>query len=561
MTVVSKPFACFFRHFKAVMLYRKAPSSYIDLMRLFLLLQTLCICSFLSAQSTLEWLEAYSGPGDQFEHAREVMVDGNDNSYLLGVGYDSTSGNNWNHIVKFNANGVQQWSYSDSSNLGFTASLVDPDGHVYLVTTPSNLQTFNNLIKLDTNGQELWRVNNLINTYSTVPIDMQFSPQGDVVVAFQSQGSNGGMKPLEIRKVSSSGNLLASFTRQTTGESLYMDLDYDAAGNIYVVGITDFAFGSSAGNEGDLWLLKFDASLNLQWEHQFNTTSNAYEAGFEIIVGPNGNIYTQGIQCSGLNCDLVVKKFNNSGTFQWGTTVRANASPSAIEHSFFLSPNGVLVSVMEEGAYDHYAVATLNTSGVPQTFWTSSIDPSLSDREGQEASMDAYGNLTICGNIPGQTNNPVWFHSFDDNGTEIRNGVLTPIVSGNQGAVDFVQSPSGHFYFGARYFDPLANNDPVMYMAKVAHPLVGQEEALEESPVQAVVFPSPMTSVSTMVFSEALPAGSSMAIYDVWGRKIREQKAAGEQIEIERRGLSAGLYLCHLSNAGKDLGTVRLLVQ
>ena len=118
-----------------------------------------------------------------------------------------------------------------------------------------------------------------------------------------------------------------SNTKQWTRKLGTKENDYgdsvttDSSGNIYVTGLTRGLDGNT-GMSGlyDIILMKFDSSGTKQWTKQLVTSNRQYDQGSKSFFDSSGNIYVTGWTpgfSSGIDSDIILIKFNSSGTKQW----------------------------------------------------------------------------------------------------------------------------------------------------------------------------------------------------------------------------------------------------
>ena len=87
----------------------------------------------------------------------------------------------------------------------------------------------------------------------------------------------------------------------------------DSSGNCYVTGYTASA---GAGNN-DVLITKYNTSGTIQWQRTLGGTGADY--GYGIAVDSSGNCYVAGLTNSAGagSTDVLITKYNTSGTIQW----------------------------------------------------------------------------------------------------------------------------------------------------------------------------------------------------------------------------------------------------
>ena len=155
-------------------------------------------------------------------------------------------------------------------------------------------------------------------------------------------------------------------------------INIDSSGNIYVTGYTEgIVDGGIFKGSRDLVVAKFNSSGTQQWVSQLGDT---YSEGKDVATDSSGNVYVVGYANGdfdgntniGLK-DIIIAKYNSSGTKQWsyqyGTTFYDYGTGIAIDSSdnIYITgyTQGGLYGNKNAGNYDIFVIK-LNTSGIIQ---------------------------------------------------------------------------------------------------------------------------------------------------------------------------------------------------
>ena len=280
---------------------------------------------------TLQWVKTLVG---EYEEKSNSVAVGPDGSVCVCVHQYHGGGNlTACPVVKFDSSGKLQFqkSLGWSKNTYGQAVAIGLDGSVYVcgyTYSADNTSTYDCFIaKFDSSGALQWqkKLHNQSGSskYSAIQgKSVAIGPDGSVYVC-------GGISvPIPndlyndenvlIAKFDSSGVLQWQKTlgarqlalrNQETGTSVAVGPD----GSVYVCGYT----GSYGAGNHDILVAKFNSSGSLQWQKTIGEGYN--DQGFSVAVGPDGSVYVCGEigDKNSAKYECLIVKFNPSGTLQW----------------------------------------------------------------------------------------------------------------------------------------------------------------------------------------------------------------------------------------------------
>ena len=168
---------------------------------------------------------------------------------------------------------------------------------------------------------------------------------------------------------------------------------YDSSGNVYIAGYTNSA--GAGGNE--LLIAKYNSSGTIQWQRTLGT-GTAYrhdDSGRMIAVDSSGNVYVNGTtNFTGGYDSMMIAKYNSSGTLQWQKTF-GDSNTQERGHGITVDSSGnVFVCGETTKGVNGALVAKLNSSGTLQ--WQRTLDASLF----YEVVVDSSDNVYVGGYLP-----------------------------------------------------------------------------------------------------------------------------------------------------------------
>jgi hypothetical protein len=314
------------------------------------------------------WVRRYNGPGNSNDNAYAIAVDGSGNVYVTG--YSWGSGTNLDYAtIKYQPDGDTAWvrRYNGPGN-DFDAAFaiaVDGSGNVYVTGGSGGSGTYYDrdyaTIKYNPNGDTAWvrRYNGPGNFYdeaSAIAVD----GSGNVYVTGGSAQNTSYpfINDYATIKYDSDGD--TAWVRRYNGPGNADDKAYaiavDGSGNVYVTG---WSYGS--GTDEDYATIKYDRDGDTVWMRRYNGSANHHDWATAIAVDGSGNVYVTGwSDGSGTYEDYATIKHYPNGDTAWVRRYNgpANyydwASAIAVDDS-----NNVYVTGSSYGSGTDYDYATI----------------------------------------------------------------------------------------------------------------------------------------------------------------------------------------------------------
>ncbi|MFX0137396.1 MAG: hypothetical protein ACFFDN_27400, partial [Candidatus Hodarchaeota archaeon] len=266
-----------------------------------------------------EWNKTIIKLGD--DAGNDIIIDQNGDLFVAGKIYNESEGIYDVFLAKYNNLGIQKWNKTWQADLDSVAYGIDIDpNNQYLYLTGSTINASANvnifLLKYDINGVFRWN-----RTWEGHEFDCGYSVrvnQSDAneiyITGFTE--SLGQLGDVILLKYNSSGDLQWAKNWDNADTDNANDLAIAQNGDIYIAGLTN-----TAQTQTQILLLKYNSSLaDFEWNATWGGNYN--EQGECVVIDSLNNVYIAGESTSyGADFnDIVILKFNHTGGLKWNSS-------------------------------------------------------------------------------------------------------------------------------------------------------------------------------------------------------------------------------------------------
>ena len=266
------------------------------------------------ASGNMLWNKTYGGPGNDYGTS---VVQTNDGGYAIaGYTYSFGAGVSDVYLVKTDANGNMQWNKTyggNSTDYGYSVVQTGDGGYATTGYTASFGVSVNDvyLVKTDANGNMQWN-----KTYGGALNDgawfMARTTDGGFAITGYTYSYGAGGADIYLVKTDANGNMEWNKTYGGTGNDFGYSVIQNVEGGYAVASTTN-----SVSSGSDICLVKTDSSGNQLWNKTYG--GPGYDYGYAVtqtsdrgyaVAGTTSSYGTGGY-------DAYIVKTDASGNIQW----------------------------------------------------------------------------------------------------------------------------------------------------------------------------------------------------------------------------------------------------
>jgi uncharacterized repeat protein (TIGR02543 family) len=370
-------------------------------------------------------------------------------------------------LVKYNSSGAALWAKSVTAGTDtseFNSVAVDSSGNIYAagyqrgtgsytygegVSVAGSYSGYNVvLVKYDSSGTALWAKSVTAGASWSLFYSVAVDSSGNVYAAGHQggtgsftygegvsvAGSYSGSNVVLVKYDSSGTALWAKSVTAGNDYSRFYSVAVDSSGNVYAAGYQDgrgsFTYGEGVSVAGTYWnnnvvLVKYNSSGNALWARSVTAGNDRSEFN-SVAVDSSGNVYAAGYQDDtgsytygeGVSVaetywsnNVVLVKYNSSGTALWAKSVTAGTSYSRFYSVAVDSSGNVYAAgyqygtgsltygegVSVAGSYSDCNVVLVKYDSSGTALWAKSVTAGDDYSEFNSVAVDSSGNVYAAG--------------------------------------------------------------------------------------------------------------------------------------------------------------------
>ncbi|MBK8981092.1 MAG: SBBP repeat-containing protein [Ignavibacteria bacterium] len=509
-------------------------------------------------------MQRYNSSGNHNDYVTDMAIDKSGNVYLTG--YVQVNDTDQNFItIKYNTQGIEQWvRYYDGPDhredkAGSIA--VDDSGNVIVTGYSYSYSEFDDIltIKYNSNGDSLWTKKFTgIGHVSDRPNAMTLDKFGNIYIT----GSGIGVSSVDIITLAYDKMGIMQWARYYNSISNVYDVGYDIIINKFNI---VYVSGGSFGIGGVI--LRYDLDGN-----EFPVIESSVFFGYKILLDMELNILLGFETYGGLSTryDIATAKIDSVGKLNW---IRSYHNNSTNNNDYFkdmcldIFGNVTVTGISGNSGELAWDIATIkyNTNG--DTLWINRYNPAHnSNDEPSSISSDKYGNSYVTGSSDSGFFGKMITIKYSPTGVRewiayYNNGNPFTYHSGSKIFAD----TSGSLYVTGRSQNNQGNIDIATIKYSVLTNISFGSTSIPNQYVLYQNYPNPFNPRTTIKYE--LPAESyiSLKIYNTLGVEIKtlvnEKQNSGKfESVFDGSEFSSGVYFYSLFIDNYKLDTKKLIL-
>ena len=413
-----------------------------------------------------------------------------------------------------------------------------PDGTIY-VAGFSNSGPYGgfdvSLSRLDRFGNLQW-TKYYGDSYDNNCLYMNLCSDGNLVLTGEDQGTPTGIDAFAL-KVDTAGNQIwrEAYASPVNESSKYIEETLD--GGFIMCGFRNDAFGSN-----DAYVIKTDASGNMQWDQAYGAMDNEY-ADMIRQLPEGGYLLTADTKSMGAGgYDVYVLKLDSAGNSLWDYTYGDQWQNGC--QGIFVTSGGKYLSYGETEVYQfspfQFYLELIDTNGTSiwrRTFGGSAADAAFSLVEAPDGGFMATGYSNSYNTNPGPLNLIVfktdpagyfqWARSYGSEGIDLGYEIIHSI-------------DNGYLVTGKIYIE----NSDEYYLLHLDQE--GTNSVMESAQAgDMLIYPNPARD-RIIISSAVLTGPSVLNIYSANGRLALQKRLTNTDNQIDTGQLFPGTYIVEL---------------
>jgi uncharacterized delta-60 repeat protein len=315
---------------------------------------------------SLIWARHYEGPGDGYDEACSIQIDGFGNVYVAGRNIESSTDIDF-VMLKYDHSGQLLWERrfgGPDVDIPFAMVVADA-GDMYVTGyAQSNEGTFI-LLKYNPDGDLLWQRRYFgSGDGAGKGRSVLFDVSGNVIVTGENNNQNNHFGIVAL-KYDTAGVLLWEKRYEGAEETNNWpnDMQADYEGNIYITG---FSLDNEP-NAADYVTIKINSLGDLQWARLYDATMSSADVAEAIDIDAGGNVYVTGYSNeSETGADYLTIKYDQHGTVVWERRYNGpgNGTDWAVDLRVDRAENIILTGSSDsDGMFEDYCTLVYDSAG------------------------------------------------------------------------------------------------------------------------------------------------------------------------------------------------------